>query len=223
MAKHKNQNQREQNKRLFHPVVVTAVLMILLLAGNAFGSVLITGATESAGSSRPVIPAPTGTPQQISEQVVNGCVTTLTAYADPEFEKYKIFMEDNFKNKSTTSSLLDLGVQRYDLFKADIYNRYQDLVGQQIDLAAANGLPSADQGVALNDCNLLALGYVDDAGKLLQMRAITTSNIKKASIFVEKYKQINDKLRALNLDVMRMVVNISAFQQKLPCYLKSCA
>jgi hypothetical protein len=54
------------------------------------------------------------------------------------------------------------------------------------------------------------------------MRAYTTSSIKKASIFVEKYKQINTKLRALNLDVMKMVTNIKAFDQKLPCYLKTC-
>lgn len=222
MTKRKEENQREQNKRPFHPVVVTAVLMILLLAGNAFGTVSITGAVENADGTS-TIPVPTGTKPEIDAQVVNGCVTALTAFADPLFEKYKIFMEDNFKNKSSTSSLLDLGVQRYDRFKTDISAKFNDLIGAQLTLAASTGSPNADQGVGLNRCNALALQYVDDASKLLKMRAITTSDVKKASIFVEKYKQINEKLRALNLDVMRMVVNISAFQQKLPCYLKSCA
>jgi len=203
---------------------VTAVLMILLFAGNAFGTVKITAAVDSSGATPTPLPVPVGdTQQQIDSQVANACVTELTAYADPEFEKYKIFMEDNFKNKSTTSSLLNLGVQRYDQFKTNIADMYQTLVGQQIDLAARSGSSVTDQGVGLNNCNILAFQYVDDASKLLKMRAITTSDIKKASIFVEKYKQINDKLRALNMDVMRMVVNISAFQQKLPCYLKSCA
>ena len=223
MTKDKQQNQHQAKKTPFHPVVVTAVLMILLLTGNAFGSVNITGAVES-GSTKPTVVVPTGdTKQQIDAQVANSCVTALTAYADPVFEKYKIFMEDNFKNKSTTSSLLNLGMQRYDQFKTSITDTYQDLVGQQIELAISQKSSVTDQGVGLNRCNALALQYVDDASKLLKMRAITTSNIKKASIFVEKYKQINGKLRALNLDLMKMVVDISAFQQKLPCYLKSCA
>lgn len=223
MTKRKQQDQQVKNKTPFHPIVVTVVLMILLFAGNAFGSVSVTVAEENADGTS-TITVPVGdTKQQIDAQVANKCVTDLTAYADPEFEKYKIFMEDNFKNKSTTSSLLDLGVQRYDLFKTNVADKLNQLIGQQLDLAAVAGSPVAEQGVGLNRCNALALQYVDDASKLLKMRAITTSNVKKTSIFVEKYKQINGKLRALNLDVMKMVVNISAFQQKLPCYLKSCA
>lgn len=213
--------RKKQNIRLFHPVIITTVLIMLLFAGNAFGTAKITDAQVSSdgGSS---IPAPTGTQVQIEAQVANRCVTELTAYVDPLFDKYKIFMEDNFKNKSSTSSLMNLGIQRYDLFKKEIFDKYEQLIGVQLDLAASTNSPNPSQGVGLNECNQLALQYVDDANKLLKMRAITTSNIKKASIFVEKYKQINDKLRTLNLDVMRMVVNISAFQQKLPCYLKSC-
>jgi aspartate ammonia-lyase len=57
---------------------------------------------------------------------------------------------------------------------------------------------------------------------MLEMRAVSSSNLKQATLFVEKYKQINGKLRSLNLDMMKMVNNITTFEQKLPCYLKSC-
>ncbi len=204
-------------------MIVTLVLMILLVAGNAFGSVRITSADPNTDATTP-IPVPTGdTKQAVDAQVENACVTQLTAYGDAEFDKYKIFMEDNFKNKSTTSSLLNLGISRYDKFKKDIGVTLKDLTGKQLDLAVTTGSPVASQGVGLSRCDALARQYISDASQMLKMRAITTSNIKKNSIFVEKYKQINGKLRALNLDVLRMVVNISSFQQKLPCYLKSCA
>lgn len=221
----KNNNHNSEQKKLLHPVVITLVLMVLFIAGNAFGQASLTIADDApAADSTVPLPVPEGaTKQDVDAQVANACVTELTKFGDPEFEKYREFMENNFKNKSNTSSLLDLGMQRYELFKTDIANKYQQLFLQQLDLASITQSGNSTQAVGVNDCNLLALQYISDAAKVLQMRAYTTSSIKKTSIFVEKYKQINDKLKALNLEVMKMVVNLSTFEQKLPCYLKSCA
>ena len=146
MTKQKAQKPELTYKSHNYPLVITAVLMILFFVGNSFGAIDTTGAVESSDTTGK-IPVPVADSKKaIDAKVASGCLTALTAYADPEFEKYKIFMENNFKNKSSTSSLLDLGVKRYDLFKADITLKYQDLVGEQLSLAGTTGSPNVDQG-----------------------------------------------------------------------------
>jgi hypothetical protein len=221
----KNPNTKT-SLHLFHPMVITINLMLLLFMGTAFGignsSLAQDSGSAPANSTDTPITSVQGDSATVNTITPEVCVFELTKFADPEFEKYRTFMEDNFKNKSRTSSLLELGIQRYDQFKADIRAKLETLVGQSISVAAASNATNAVQLPGLFSCEAKAQEYLDDASKMLEMRAVTTSSIKKASIFVEKYKQINGKLRSLNLDIMKMVTNITAFEQKLPCYLKTC-
>lgn len=213
------------SKVFFHPVVITVNLLLLLLLGNAWGI----GSTGSAQTTPPAAVEPTSEITQVEGTLTNKdmitaelCIYELTKFADPEFESYKSFMEDNFKNKSATSSLLNLGIQRYDQFKSAIRGKLELQVGEQLRIAGQAGATAAAQFPSLARCESKAAEYIDNASKLLQMRAYATSSIKKTSLFVEKYKQINTKLRSLDLDFMRMVINIRTFEEKLPCYLKSC-
>jgi hypothetical protein len=214
-------NKDSQNKRILHPLVITINLMIILVFGNALG----VGYTGSAADAESEVPPPlVGVPSEIVNlATANHCHVELVKFGDVEFEKYKTFMEENFKNKSNTSSLMDLGMQRYEKFKVDIRSKLEVLAGQQLTYAGSSGGTNSAQIPGLSACETAARQYIEDAAKMLKIRAIGSSGIKKASIFVEKYKQINSKLRALDLDVMKMVVNLSTFEQKLPCYLKSCA
>lgn len=215
-------NQNTENKRILHPLVITINLMIILVFGNALGMGYTSMATESGSGEAPapIVGAPAGVANIATS---NHCQIEMTKFGDEEFEKYKTFMENNFKNKSNTTSLMDLGMQRYEKFKVDIRAKLEVLVGQQLTYAGTSGATNSAQIPGLAACQATARQYVENAAQMLKIRAIGTSGIKKASIFVEKYKQINTKLRALDLDIMKMVVNLSTFEQKLPCYLKSCA
>jgi hypothetical protein len=226
-----NENQSSMTKAkttpknsFWHPLIITINLVIFLLFGNAInlGGVAQADPTTDGTGTTSTMTAPDGPKDVTDPLVAQKCQEELARFADPEFENYKTFMEDNFKNKSSTSSLLDLGIARYDKFKGDIYGKFNQLMSDQLTLASTKNSSNAWQGSGLEKCQELANQYIDDASKLLTMRAISTSNIKKTSVFVEKYQQINTKLRALNEDMMRMVVNISAFEQKLPCYLRTC-
>ncbi len=201
---------------------ITLMLISLMMIGDVWSG-LSAGMAADNPPNEPVVIRVDGAKPVVDEVVGAKCATDLAAYADPEFESYKTFMEDHFKNKSNTASLMDLAMQRYDQFKLNIMQKYQELVGGQLLLATNSGAGNAVQADKLSKCESLALEYIDNASKMLQMRAISTSNIKKASIFLEKYKQINGKLRGMDQEVMKMVTNISSFEQKLPCYLKSCA
>jgi hypothetical protein len=105
-------------------------------------------------------------------------------------------------------------------FKSDIDAKVQIYLSPPY--INAEGSTLDEQNRTINSCVVLASQYKTDAARLLSMRAVSTSGIKKASVFVEKYKQINDQLRALNLEVLKMAVNLASFEQKMPCYLVKC-
>jgi uncharacterized membrane protein len=217
--------QTNRELHLLHPLVITINLMVLLLMGNALGIGQQTQAADpetTATQSEATITRVEGAKNDIDTVVDQVCTYEMTKFGDPEFEKYRTFMEDHFKNKSTTSSLMEKGLQRYEQFKTTIRGKLELLLGSQIAMAAQSNSSNMAQLPAISSCEAKAQEYLDQAAQMLQMRAVTTSGIKKASIFVEKYKQINGKLRSLNLDIMKMVVNIRTFEEKLPCYLKSC-
>jgi hypothetical protein len=207
-------------KKSRNTLKITIILIALLMIGDIWSELPLGLATETP-SGKEVIKVE-GNKVVVDEVTAAKCLNDLTAYAEPEFENYKTFMEGHFKNKSNTSSLMETAIQRYDQFKLNIMQKYQQLIGGQLILAINSGASNTLQGDKLKDCEQLALKYIDDASKLLQMRASATSNVKKTSIFVEKYKQINNKLGSLDMEIMKMVTNISSFEQKLPCYLKTC-
>ncbi|MCC7432880.1 hypothetical protein IT412_05165 [Candidatus Peregrinibacteria bacterium] len=204
-----------------HNLKITLMLISLMMIGDVWSGFSAGLAVDSPGSE-PIPIKVEGTKPVVDAVTSAKCATDLAAYADPEFENYKTFMENHFKNKSNTASLMDLAMQRYDQFKLNIMQKYQALVGSQLLLAVNSGAGNSAQAEKIVGCESLALDYINNASKILQMRAISTSNIKKTSIFVEKYKQINGKLRVMDQEVMKMVTNMSSFEQKLPCYLKTC-
>lgn len=209
-------------KNSFQQLSITISLMILLLIGNSLGNIgnisFAQGDTENSSTVKPI----EGNQAQIDEETQIACQTKIAEWADPEFENYKLFMENHFSNKGNTMSLMEDAMNRYEKFKYDISVKYSEFVTFQINQAGISGASVGVQLVGLSQCESLVREYIQNASKLLQMRTITTSKIKKASVFVEKYQQINSKLRSLNNDFIKMIVNISTFDQKLPCYLKSC-
>jgi hypothetical protein len=211
------------NRRILHPLVITINLLLILALGNAVSFGGLAGNSETAtGQEAPPPVTVEGNKATVNQISPNLCVFELTKFADPEFVAYTNFMEQNFLNKSRTTDLLELGMKRYEKFKGDIMGQLNFQLSQQIANAAANQATAAVQLPGLAECEAKAREYIDNAGKMLEMRAVSSSNLKQATLFVEKYKQINGKLRSLNLDMMKMVNNITTFEQKLPCYLKSC-
>lgn len=216
--KDKKQNQ----KNLIHPILITINLVLLLVMGSALGIGRIGLAQEGGDTPAPAPQKVEGNKNQVNEFSAAICISEIQKYAEPEFENYKQFMEENFKNKAATNDLLDIGLKRYDKFKADIIAYLELQFSQHIATAAQSQATAAAQLPGLAQCQGEAQKYIEDAAKMLQLRAETTSTIKRTSLFVEKYKQINGKLRSLDLDIMKMISNIATFEQKLPCYLKSC-
>lgn len=215
-------NKPKINLKAIEQVAITISLMLILLFGNALAVVQVSSADDAPNpADAPIVPLE-GSKAEVSAITAVECQKTLADFGDPEFVKYTQYMEDNFKNKSNTSSLMGMAMKRYEKFKIDIMAELELLEGRQINFADQSGASLASQLPGLAACENAARDYISNAAKMLQMRAVTTSGIKKALIIVEKYQQINTKLRALDLNFMKMVVSLTAFEQKLPCYLKTC-
>jgi hypothetical protein len=215
--------EENYNRKVLHPLVITINLLLIFVIANAFslGGVGVANETSVGQQASPPVTI-AGNKAAVNEISPNLCVYEISKFGDQEFAAYLTFMEENFLNKSRTADLLELGMRRYEKFKGDMVGQLNYQLTSQITNAAANEATGAAQLPGLADCEAKAREYIDNAAKVLQMRAVSSSNIKQATLFVEKYKQINGKLRSLNLDMMKMVNNITTFEQKLPCYLKSC-
>ena len=143
------------------------------------------------------------------------CLVGMKKFVDKEFLDYRNFLEEHFKSKDSTKSLLDVGVQKFEEFKYKVEKKLEEYFklnneGGDIRL----------QAIRLNSCNDFATNSIDDARKLLELRAVRTSNIKETTVMLEKYQAINGKLRNLNSEMQRMKANLETFSQKLPCYLR---
>jgi hypothetical protein len=198
-------------------LALTIVFSLILMIG-------FTGHFQFSEAQQP--PADSGqegeqeeTTEGASAEAETKCITDLQAFGEKEMVKYRQFMEEHFANKNSTTSLLDTGIDRYTQLENDFRSKYQEIFQEQVGNSGARNYL---QGQYFSACQQVLDDYLAEGRKLIEMRATTTSTIKKTSVFVEKYKQINAKLREMNLEVLRMSVNISTFEQKLPCYLKNC-
>lgn len=201
------------NKNLALTVVFSLVLMIGFTGHFQFSEAQENPPGDSSGNESEE------TAEGASAEAETKCVTDLQAYGEVEMTKYRQFMEEHFASKDSTTSLVDAGIERYVQLENDFRSKYQEIFMAQVGNSGASNYL---QGQYFSDCQEVLNNYLSEGRKLVEMRATTTSTIKKTSVFVEKYKQINAKLRGLNLEIMRMTVNISTFEQKLPCYLKNC-
>ncbi len=205
---------KKLQKGLFHPAIVTINLIILLTMGFAF---------DYQQGLEDVIAANGDSGTETSNQTIAGnnpCLEELDDYASERFVSYQDYMEIHFTNKSATSDLMDDAVIEYQAFEEDIRAKLAVYFKPPYVNSSANSV--AGQAATLSECQQVADQYIEDAQKLLELRAVRTSEIKKTSILLEKYQQINAKMRVLNLDVLKMATNFAVFEKKLPCYLKNC-
>jgi len=191
--------------------VFTIVFHVILLA--TFGVQMTFSATEP-GSGDAANPNPTSAVTADTSELETQCITEMNSFIEVQFADYKIFMEENFRNKSSTTSLLPNGIARYEQYKADLLKKFDEFKDSHNE-----GGVQLDQLSRLVQCRTNAFESIRGARSLLELQAEATSNVKKATAILDKYQQLNAKLRNLNLEFMRLKVNLDTFSEKLPCYL----
>ncbi len=144
------------------------------------------------------------------------CQSTLVPLMDIELKEFLDFLNQTFQNKSSTSSLTNLAIARYNEFKVNIENLFDRLNfdSEQANIAATNA--------AFGLCSALLEEYYSAGKKLLFDHIKQTNATKTATIMLEKYQAINNQLRDLNMTISQMFGYFSAFKNVFPGFLKQC-
>lgn len=156
---------------------------------------------------------------QIAELDLGVCRDTLVPLYDLETLDFLKFLEENFQNKSSNSSLADLAIARYGHYKRSIREHF-DQLDANFDLTDAPEQVSQLQ--SYEACSVLTQSYLDLAKEQMVQHIKNTAASKRATIFSEKYRAINDRLKELHLEVAKMYGMLATFKQKLPGFVRQC-
>lgn len=205
MLKQQHNNSFSRLRSHFQPHAVMIALVIVLCAGNSIEFI----------QAQPA-PTPTDTPAQSAApegQENEFCQADMKQFLEFEEPRYGEWMESHFNNKSSTTSLLDDAFARYTDFRASLYDRYNNYFPYQ-------GALQLSEGLELGECRSIMEKALSRARNTLEQKAITTSTVKKTTALLQKYQEINGKLRNLYQTFITMKKYLDTFADKLPCYIQ---
>ncbi len=157
---------------------------------------------------------------KIGDDAINKCHDNLTAGLDLEMQEFMKFLDTNFQNKSSNSSLTNIAITRYANFKFRIEALFGTLQVQPVDIETTN-----EYAAELNtwgNCKRLMDDYLALAKEKMIEKIKINTNQKKTVIMMEKFNTINQKLRGLNLEIAKMYGAFMTFKDKLPFFNQNC-
>ncbi len=194
-------------KRFFHPSVITLLLVIVMILGNS---------TDFLYAQQPGTPTEPAQADLTEEQVNVRCEAEMTTFTNEKMAEYRQWMEQHFQNKSSTTSLLTDGMARYKQLRTTLYNELYFYAPQQNALLLTEGV----EGTA---CRKIVEKALAEAKRAIDSRARSTSAVKKSTVLLTKYQELNDKMAKLTRDYLQMKAYLDTFAAKLPCYInRSC-
>lgn len=159
--------------------------------------------------------------ESLSEKIANdplsNCRENLFERYDLELVEFLEFIDLNFQNKSANSELVNIAISRYAEYKSNLTLIFASTVP-----GARLGQLNADELDAYFDCSKIKDSYVEIAKKQMIEHIKNTTSQKRATILVEKYQGLNDRLRDLNFSIARMYGFFVTFKDKLPFYTEVC-
>lgn len=156
----------------------------------------------------------------ISSEALTLCKEKLVPIYDIETLNFFTFLETNFQNKSSDTSLINIAIARYSEYKDylnSVFSNYTPALasGQKIEEYEA-------QLDAYEFCYDITLSYMDLAKQQMIMHIKNNVAQKKTTILLEKYKAIGEKLRDLNTAIAEMYSLFVTFRKKLPFFIEDC-
>lgn len=144
------------------------------------------------------------------------CQTALAPIYDIEIKQFLEFLDTNFKNKSSTSSLTNIAIARYQDFKENLNNIFAKISINSSD----QNYVAAQTAYAL--CANIKNEYFAQAKKMMIDHIKMTVSVKTTTILLEKYQAINNKLRDTNTAISQMYGYFTSFSKMLPSFVEKC-
>lgn len=151
----------------------------------------------------------------LAQDADSNCVANMKPFIEEKSSEMRTYLEQHFQSKKTNTSLLDLVLKRFDVYKNDLYGKYNEYLpeaGFELFGTAAQSLRCSQ--LVTNEINLMdqqIRSYFDQ-----------TSNVKTTSAAMEKLKAINKKMDELFKAVVQMYGKWLSIKGRVPCFIKNC-
>ncbi len=146
------------------------------------------------------------------------CRQRLTPLYDIDTLEFLKFLETNFQNKSSDTTLLNTSIAKYMAYKRRI-----NLVFGMVTLNSnVLGNLQSEEYTNYVICREIADTYISLAKQKLMDYVRSNSAQKKATMLIEKYKAIDNRLQDLNSEISQMYGFFSTFKNKSPGFLNKC-
>lgn len=177
-------------------IILTSILIFIQLGSPIF-------ATQHEVPPPPQVPEP-----ECSAEVKNE--------VREETRQLTEYMTAHFQNNASTSRLLPDAIKRFKLYNTALLNI----------LARLDTIVTGDQatqiGAIRTSCRKFVHDHLFATKEIFKMHVLANAQGKRATRLVDTYKEINDKLEKLNLQIAQMYGYFLTFSKKLPCYASEC-
>lgn len=146
------------------------------------------------------------------------CKEGLVPLYDIEIMSFMKWMDAHFKNASSTSSLMNTAITRYAEFKKELKSIFAKVSPVY---SGENIQTYDDQFSSYSKCSAITDSYLELAKERLKQHIKANVAQKKTTMMLEKYQNINSKLRELNVKVAEMYSLFLTFKNKLPFFQQS--
>ncbi len=146
------------------------------------------------------------------------CRSKVSTIYDIELLKFYNFLEGHFRNKSSTSSLTNIAVARFIEYRTSIRSTFALLTPS----ASSSNNNYEEELTAHFICRQVTDLYISKAKDMMMSHIRKTIGQKRSSLFAEKFKGLDSKMRDFNLEISLMSGYLTTFKNKLPGFLRQC-
>lgn len=143
------------------------------------------------------------------------CVEEMKPFMQEKTAEFREYLTQHFQSKKTNTSLLDLALKRFELYKKDLRDKYKTYfaeAGKAIFTETHDNLT----------CKKKMDEEIQTMELLLKSYYKQTSNIKTSTAYMTKLQQINKKLDTLVFDITQMLGKWKSLKNRIPCFVKQC-
>ncbi len=143
------------------------------------------------------------------------CVEEMKPFMEEKTTEFREYLTQHFQSKKTNTSLLDLALKRFELYKKELRDKYKTYFAQ-----TGKAIFSETHD------NLSCKKKMDEEIKTMEMLLKSyykqTSNIKTSTAYMTKLQQINKKLDTLVFNITQMLGKWNSLENRIPCFVKQC-
>jgi hypothetical protein len=150
------------------------------------------------------------------EKDVGGkCAQQIKNFMAVQKVEFGDFINKHFQSAKPTSELIPAAIEKYRGYREEVRIKIKNFIPEGGKVATVANTERAGCEKAVEE----DFALMKD---LIRQHILENAYAKKSTRFIDKYKEINEKLERLNFTIAQMYGYFAALSQKLPCYADKC-